>query len=442
LSFAKHRAGKILRAGVELDYGLLLENYSRQATRNIHISPAIIKARTLLEPFKAQGWDMFKETPKLATWLEQWTDRIAGQGKAIPTGKAGKIIKTMNVLNRNIAIAILSYNVRSAIIQPTAFKNSYVYLGRKYLAEGFMQNLIKEKRAFADANSQHLLARKAGMFDVTVAMMQEVPVGRKLGRAKQMFGQAGMFPLQWLDYQTARATWLGAYEMAIKKLGYNKKRAITWADDVVVKTQASAQVGDIAPIQGTAMGKFMTLFQTFVINDYDMLTHDVFGYKNPYMNMAQRQRNIGRYVLSTAVVNAMYEGVLKIRSPYPAPIWTVKRSIEEGDSFIQAAFGVGMEMAEVYPIWGGTARWSSPYRIAYPAFMQKAIVDPFQMLKRLEAKPSITKDQAEWAATVLGIGGASQFFKYLRRRKRGQTMTEAVLGVRAETRKKKKQPSW
>jgi hypothetical protein len=190
------------------------------------------------------------------------------------------------------------------------------------------------------------------------------------------------------------------------------------------------------------MGKFMTLFQTFVINDYDMLTHDVFGFRNPYMNMAQRQRNIGRYVLATAVTNAAYEGILKIRSPYPAPFWSIKRSIEEGDSFVQAAFGVGMELAEVYPIWGGTARWSTPYRIAYPAFMQKAIVDPFQMLKRLEAKPSITKDQAEWAATVLGIGGASQFFKYLRRRKRGQSMSEAVLGVRAEARGKKNKPSW
>ena len=101
-----------------------------------------------------------------------------------------------------------------------------------------------------------------------------------------------------------------------------------------------------------------------------------------------------------------------------------------------------MEMAEVYPIWGGTARWSTPYRIAFPAFMQKAIVDPFQILKRLEASPKITKDQAEWGATVLGIGGASQFFKYLRRRKRGQSISEAVLGVRAETGKKKKQPSW
>lgn len=447
LSVAKHRTGKIIKVGVELDYGKLLENYSRQATRTIHVSPSIIKSRTLLEPFRTgKGnqitWDMYKKTPKLATWLEQWTDRIAGQGKAIPKGRTGQVIRVMNKLNRNIAIAILSYNLRSALIQPSAFKNSYVYLGSKYTAKGFEMNLSKGWRTFADTNSQHLIVRKAGMGqDVTLAMMREAQLSGKVGRIKQALGQVGMFPLQWLDYQTARATWLGAYEMAIKKYGYNKKRAFTHADDVVVKTQASAQVGDISPIQGTAMGKYMTLFQTFVINDYDMLTHDVFGYKNPYMNMAQKQRNIGRYVLATAAINAFYEGILKIRSPYPTPIWTIKRGVEEGDSFLKTVIGVGKEAAEVLPLIGGMARWSTAYRLAWPAYVQKGLVDPVQMINRLAAKPKLTSDQLEWAATMLGVPGTSQAAKYFRRRKRGQTHMEALLGVRAET-KKKTQPSW
>ena len=443
LSIAKHRVTGLIKAGVELNYGKLLRNYSRQATRNIHVSPSIIKARTLLEPFKAQKWDVFKEAPKFATWLEQWTDRIAGQGRAIPKGKAGKAIKIMNKLNRNIAIAILSYNIRSAIIQPSAFKNSYVYLGRKYLVKGFMDNLDAKKRAFADANSQHLIVRKAGMGqDVTIAMIREAQLSGKVGRIQQAIGQAGMFPLQWLDYQTARATWLGAYEMAIKKYGWNKKRALTWADDVVVKTQASAQIGDISPIQGTAMGRYMTLFQTFVINDYDMLTHDVLGFKNPYMNMAQKQRAIGRYVLATAVTNAVYEGILKIRSPYPTPIWSIKRGVEEGDTPLKMALGVVKEAAEVFPLVGGMARWSTAYRLAWPAFVQKGLVDPVQMLNRLAAKPSFTRDQLEWVATMFGLPGTSQAAKFLRRIKRGESIPEALIGVRAKTKKKKTKSRW
>lgn len=444
LSVAKHRATGLIKAEVELNYGRLLRNYSRQATKNIHSSPAIIKTRTFLEPFKAQGWDAFKEAPAFATWLEQWTDRISGQGRAIPKGKTGKAIKVMNKLNRNIAIAILSYNIRSAIIQPSAFKNSYVYLGRKYLVRGFMKNLTKEGRAFADTNSQHLIVRKAGMGqDVTLAMLREAQLSGKVGKIQQAIGQAGMFPLQWLDYQTARATWLGAYDMAIEKYGYNKKRAMTWADDVVVKTQASAQIGDISPIQGTAMGRYMTLFQTFVINDYDMLTHDVLGLKNPYINMAQKQRAIGRYVLATAVTNAVYEGILKIRSPYPTPIWTIKRGVEEGDTPLKIAFSLVKEAAEVFPLVGGMARWSTAYRLAWPAFIEKALVTPMQMLNRLAAKPKFTRDQLEWVATMFGLPGTSQAAKFLRRIKRGESIPEALIGVRAEPRKKKgKQPSW
>lgn len=440
LSMAKHRAPGLLKAGVELNYGLLLENYSRQATRNIHISPAVIKARAFLEPFTKQNWHMFEKAPRLATWLEQWTDTIAGQSRAIPKGVAGKYVRVMNSLNKNIAMAILSYNVRSALIQPSAFKLSYVFLGEKYLVQGFMKNLSKESRAFAAKNSQHLIMRKKGMYDIHAAMIHQAQLGKKFAGTKQAIAQAGMMPLQWFDYQTAQATWLGAYEMATKKLGMkkNSRRAFTYADDVIVKTQASAQIGDIAPIQRTPMGRFATLFQTFVINEWDMLTHDVLGYKNPYMNMASRSKNIARFTLGSAVVNAVYEGIFKIRSPYPAPEFAWKRGVEEGWTGLKTAGAMGRELMEQLPVLGGVIRWSTPYRTAWPAFIQTGFVEPVQMINRLLEKPKLTKDQLEWVGKILGIPATSQVLKYFRRRKKGMSHAEAIIGIRTEGEGKKK----
>ena len=438
LSMAKHRAPGILKAGVELNYGLLLDNYARQSLNHIHMTPVIAKARTLLEPFKAQKWDMFKETPRLATWLQEWTDTIAGQKRMLPPGRAKMFTKVANTLNKNIAMAILSYNVRSALIQPTAIKLAYTLLGEKYTVHGLLKNLSPTARKFAVKNSKHLATR---IFDIHAAEIMQSQLGKKFLRTKQAVAQWGMKPLQYLDFETARATWLGAYEMATKKYGYKLKRATTYADDIVTRTQASAQLFDIAPIQRTAGGRLLTLFQTFVINEYDMLTHDIFGYKNPYMNMATRSKNIARFVVASATVNAIYEGVFKLRSPYPAPEWELMRGIQEGDEPIKIAGGMVRELMEQLPIVGGTIRWSTPYRVAFPAFVQTGVVDPLTMLNRLLEKPSLTNDQLEWVGKIMGIPGTSQVSKYVRRRKKGMSHVEAIVGIRT-TLGARGQPSW
>jgi len=186
------------------------------------------------------------------------------------------------------------------------------------------------------------------------------------------------------------------------------------------------------------MGRFVTLFQTFVINEWDMLTHDVLGYKNPYMDMAARSKNIGRFILGSAVVNAIYEGIFKLRSPYPAPEYAFKHGVEEGWSGIKTAGAMGRELMEQLPVFGGVIRWSTPYRTAFPAFIQTSLVDPLQMLNRLLEEPSLTGDQIEWIGKILGIPGTSQIRKYIRRRKKGYSHAEALIGIRAEGAGKKK----
>jgi len=280
-----------------------------------------------------------------------------------------------------------------------------------------------------------------------MAMVREGGVGRKFSRAKQRFAEASMKPLQLLDFETARATWIGAYKLAEKMLNKGKsigknhrlfKTAVKYADDVIVKTQASAAIWDIAPIQRTMWGKMLTMFQTFVINEFDFLTSDLFKYKNPYVKMSGIGGNLTRLTLASGVINYLYEGVLKMRSPYPAPEVAYMRGIKGGKSGLQIGFNMFVEMLETLPVVGGGFRWSTAYKTAFPAYIQTAFVDPVQMVNRLAAKPSITSDQAEWMGKLAGMPGTSQGFKIWRRLKRGQTWYEAVLGVREEVKKKKK----
>ncbi|GAG97033.1 unnamed protein product, partial [marine sediment metagenome] len=80
-----------------------------------------------------------------------------------------------------------------------------------------------------------------------------------------------------------------------------------------------------------------------------------------------RVTKIARLVWSTALINALFEGVFKIRSPYPAPEHAIIQALEAGKEPLEIAGGVVREMFEQIPVIGGSIRWTSPYRTAWPA---------------------------------------------------------------------------
>jgi len=293
------------------------------------------------------------------------------------------------------------------------------------------------KRKFAMQASNVLKPRK---IDVHIEAMLRATVGKKLGRVKRGVAKAGIWPLQWFDMEAARITWLGAYEQAIKVLKMKPKEAITYADDIVTRTQASGQLTDIAPIQRTPMGKLLTLFQTFVLNEWNFLSKDVLGYKNPKMKNVQRVKNISRLVLSTALVNAFFEGILKIRSPFPAPEWAVIHALEQGEDDLWKILGsTAKETAEQIPIVGGGIRWYSPWRgMPWPAGIETIGRAAEATIGTILQKKKITTYDAEMVARVLGLPGTSQAMKYIRRRKKGMTHAEAILGVRTDIQQRQK----
>jgi hypothetical protein len=455
--FAKGRKynPKLFNVPIALDADMVLKHYAQQAHNHIHLADAIGTARAFLKPFKHPGqktpWFNLQEAaPAFHAELSQWADMVAGVADAIPKiGGGARAYKILRGIQRNIAVGVLGWNVRSALIQPTALRLSYVMLGEHNLVNGVWKNFTSPKwRKFALRNSEVLMSRIKGYsMDVHMQMAAEGGIGSKFWRGRQAFLEASMKPLQVLDFETARATWIGAYRLAEKM--YNKgksigrnhrlfKQAVRYADDVVVRTQASASIWDVTPIQRTTHGKFLTMFQTFVINEFDFLTSDLFKYKNPYVNMSGIGGNLGRLAIASGVINYFYEGVLKMRSPYPAPEVAYMRAIKQEKTDLQIAGMMAQEMLEIMPIVGGTFRWSTAWKTAMPAYPQTTFIDPVQMMIRLFNKPSITADQAEWIGKMAGVPGTSQGFKIWRRLKRGQTWVEAVLGVREEIKKKKR----
>ena len=322
-------------------------------------------------------------------------------------------------LNENLTYAILGASIRSAGIQPSAIINTFTLLGPKYTAKGIASLLSPKKRRAAMETSRHLITRS---YDVAVSDAMRAVASGKIGKAKKAIGGATLKPLQMLDMETAKATFHAAHEYGVKELGYKGRKAQRFADEITMKTQASAAPSDIAPIQRTPAGKSLTLFQTFVINEWDFLTKDVMGIKNAKITNPQAFNRAVKYVAAATAINIFYEDVLGVNSPHPTPIRAFQESLEAGDSIPSATWRVTKELAEKVPIVGGGIRYGKGITGA-----------PAEVVRDFITQKTI---KAENIAKLAGVPGTAQIAKTIRARKRGESTYGQIVGQ--YTKKKRK----
>ncbi len=453
--FAKTRRGKS-PIPIELDFFNVFDNYSRKANKVISLAPIIAKARGLtsdlvvpksIEAAKKTGpewqtrkttWNMGDDYPELKNYIRDWADTIAGK-KFGSTNRYLRLLEPYaRVLAKNTAVATLGINFRTAITQPTAIGLAYKNLGEKYLIQGVWEDLFRpEKVRFAEEWSNVLGPRQ---MDYTLGLALEPrtavkKLGQKYERFRRQAATISTATMRGADAETARATWLGAYAKATDGMKLYHYDAIDFADKVVLDTQASGQLGHIAPIQRGDIGAALSVFNTYTINQWNELSKNVLGIRNPTMKTGDVLKNLARLGVATAVINSIFERGLGLQSPMPAPEIEIQRQIEGGETNIpKMGLAAAKEMAELLPIIGGTIRWSTPNRTPMPATAQ-VVADLFRTTAKLTQLDfsKINLRDFEAILKTAGIPGTSQVMKYYARRKAGMGHVEAIVGKRMDT---------
>ena len=209
----------------------------------------------------------------------------------------------------------------------------------------------------------------------------------------------------------------------------SNRNAYRYADDVVVRTQASGMAGHISPIQRNALGKFASMFQTFVINEWAYLMKDVMGVRDGRMN-GVNVKKLTTMLSATTLVSMFYEDALGISSPFPTPIRRFKEAIDEGEGPAKATFRGLVEFGERVPIVGGGVRYGSHPMGAGAELMgetfKKFTGDPMQ--------ESYFKLTGQW----LGAPGTSQIMKSYNASKRGESAYGIIMGSYTKKGKKTK----
>jgi len=416
--FAKPRSNARYR--LEMDPFHVLEIYEDSAIRHIQLSPLIAQLRELQlsikDPVSGKPFLLQNENPVLAASLHSWANHIAGMKS--PTFKLPQSVESkMMRVNSNLAASILGANARSAMIQVSALRNTVAEIGFDYTTRGVLSLISPTKRNFAMTKSKVLLQRT---YDITVEdALRGIRAG-SVGEVQKVVSKVSLKPLQILDLETAKACWQGSYEYAKGPMKFSEVRARIYADDVVTRTQASAMPGDIAPIQRAVAGKFITLFQTFTINDWNFLVKDVMriGREGPMSKVAFK--NAMRFVAATTLFNILMEDVLHIQSPFPTPIRAFRESLENGDDIPSLAWNVGKEFIEPIPVIGAARYGKGPLGPGVELGTESV-----QFIRR----DPMAREWWELSGKWIGIPGTAQTAKTVRARKRGETPYGQVVGT-------------
>lgn len=392
--FAKKRIGSL--TNIETDAFNVFRKYQEKALDHINLSPAITKVRELsrtIIPDATNELGKFKlqdVAPNAFKYISEWTDFVAGQ--KVQNNIPKVLENVLQTLNKNIAFATLSFNIRSAIIQPSAIINSVTELGAKNVGVG-IKELLKGGSKFALEHSNVLKGRQ---FDTAIQDIANGVFG-KTGRLKSKIAEWGIKPLQVLDSLTAQSTWLAAYNRAVTQLGKVGRAAYNYADDIVVKTQASAARSDVAKIQRSTLGRMATQFQTFVINDFNRIMRDVLGIGNEAMKKPEVIKKAITYLAGVSLWNYLSEDVLGIPSPFPRPIKALKE---------QGIMEAGKELSSQIPVIGGALRYGT-------GALGAAVDLTQQIFQKVNGKYT----PASWwelAGKVFGIPGTVQLKKIIK----------------------------
>jgi hypothetical protein len=411
VSFSKARAARG-NYSVELDPFMIMDKYSESAFRHIELSPLISKIHKMRRGFKGPDGELFRlkeKAPKADEFLRQWANHI---GDMTEPHTPQWLRRSVSTLSNNISMALLTFNFRSAGIQMSALRNTVTEVGLQSTLKGLYSNLTPKSRNHAMYKSKHLNARE---MDASLAQLaRRVRAG---GDVVKLISKLGMEPLKWLDKETARSTWLAAEDYGRRVLKLKDKELISYADDVTIKTQASGLKGDVAPIQRTALGKFVTLLQTFTINDWGFLINDVVGAKN--LTASAKAAKVMRYIMGTAMISAFYEDVLGVTSPFPTPYGALKEGLENDDTFLATAANVFKEPFEMVPGLGGMRFGSTPLGAGVQTVSD--LTEGFQDVKDIIDNPSGAKARKTYKSIgmMAGIPGTAQASKSINREMRG-----------------------
>lgn len=421
---------------LELDPIAIYGKYLNESVRHMHISPlnAFVKELINVEHLDPQTGKTIppinKINPELARDLSSWNNKMAGVSN-VPIPRS--LEKVITGAMTNLTAAQLFAQVRTVAVQPVALALTSAKHGVRNTTQGILDMMQGKKAPVKKSNVLPTAELEAGL-----AEMNNIIETSKFGRGKQKVYQATSLPLRKVDYWAREATWRTVWnglKDQVKSGKLSEREAIRIADAEVIRSQGSGEVGEISPIQRNALGKASTLWQTHNINQLNFVLSDILGIGGEKVGKKVRAQRLGRTLVGTALINALFEQVGGIQSPLPSPEQTLYKGLREGEPASDLTLKTFLELAEAFP-FGGSAKFGShpagplvdlsgkiTEALARDGYDSQSVVS-----KALQGDERSRLLVMEIIGKLAGIPGTAQTTKYIKARKRGEPVPFALLG--------------
>lgn len=436
----RHLRRRGLRDGVKLEQDplKLLSQYGSTALRHIHYSPFNMFINQLTgNVFKdiktgKPTWSMSKVNPEMHEFLSRWSNKLAGKPNVVHGPSMRLLESGMQKLSNNLTAAVLGWSIRTMLVQPTALIPTMTEFGFTPTVKGLMRTAMNSGKD-PIKRSNVLATRKADAF---INEIVDHKLSNKFLQALYLPKDKALTAMQFLDQVTATATWRTAYEAARKS--FSEAQAIRMADEAVVRTQGSGFVGDLSPVQMNAVGKAVTLWQTFTINHMNWIGREILNIKHPERHPKETARRVFTYLTATALANSLFEDIMGIQSPQPAPIKEMIRAMDEGHSDVGVAYRGLLELTELMPVMSSLKFGASPAGAVAEFMNQLSDTASGDLPKALDGDKKAAKRVAYVGAKLLGFPGTQQIKRLDQGTPLGFPINKKSTGSRVSAKRRKR----
>lgn len=420
---------------LETDPLVLYSRYGKNAAKHIHLSPlmAFVKEFATKDLYNAKTDSTFNlsvSNPHMARELVSWMNIQAD----IPNLHPPRILsKAAMKLNSHLTASTLMFNLRTVLVGTTSVVQSAALFGPTRVAKAsFDMTMGKKIQAM-----EHSTELKNRILDASITRPEKAVVGTRLQKFSTAKDTAGMAGILKVDYYMAELAWRTAYDYYKGKHPEMSDRQIArMADEIVVKTQSSGSPEDLSPIQRNALGKTLTLWQTFTIQNTNFLAREVLGIKNPNVSKNEVVARSVRFALGAALVSHIMEDQLGVHSVFPRPIQALQESLEKGDPIGLALLDSMVEAGTILPLLGGIKLGSTVFGAGVDFGREVSeVIGGSDRMKMDLIQRSLDGDRnaqlvlAKVLGVILKVRGTQQASKYVRGREQGKDHVDSLLGV-------------
>lgn len=396
-----------------------LRIYNRTAEHHINIQPVVSKAKALLGGWSIDpqtgakivggGWRVEQTAPGAAAFLNNWVKTIS-RGRRAPAFDfiSQDMARKMGEYQSNLSGSMVAGNVNTVATQFSSLATVPAMVGATGVVKG-LGIMNPRNMKIAESLSKVLDARSldAEIKGLSARMDAEGPVKGGLRYAKDKL----MIPASLLDHGMSYYTWWAGFKEAQGK-GMSLEKAARRADEVVLKTQGSGDIGHIAPIQTTTEGAFVTMLSTYKIAFGNFVWHEML--KNPDRPTFAKLKTAIITGATMTALNEVYKA-MGMATPGPDPVRAYNDARDKGfDPFLS-----GAEAAKHFI--GETVAGSQERGISLPA---TSVVNSLIMASGgPEALPGEALNAAGVVAGAMGVPGITA----IKRAIKGEDLTSKLV---------------